>query len=129
MSRSSNPRNSLPKSARKVPVREEYVVEKILDMKKQGSAVKYLIKWEGFDDEFNSWEPKSNLNNCLELVERFIKMRVQNDEEKRSHSAKSKFRVPPRSKLLQSGKHFPTILEVSENKESSEVKSAVSSKR
>ena len=46
----SNMKNSQQKSIRKIPIREEYPVEKVLDMKKHGSEIEYLVKWEGFDD-------------------------------------------------------------------------------
>lgn len=29
---------------------------------------KYLIKWKGYDSTCNTWEPISNLYNCLDLV-------------------------------------------------------------
>ena len=30
--------------------------------KKRKTRVEYLIKWEGYDDTNNSWEPAENLN-------------------------------------------------------------------
>jgi len=46
----------------------EFEVEKILDHfnKKVGKKkeVFYLIKWQGYSDEYNTWEPASNLTNC-----------------------------------------------------------------
>lgn len=51
-------------------VEEEYKVEAILDhqkMKKSG-VVKYLVKWDGYTSDFNTWEPEENLANSEELL-------------------------------------------------------------
>ena len=37
---------------------EEYVVEKIIDYNKEEN--KYLIKWHGYADSENTWEPVEN---------------------------------------------------------------------
>jgi len=52
---------------------EEFDVEVILDKKidvKEGKFY-YLIKWKNYSDESNTWEPLSNLTNCLDLVDQF----------------------------------------------------------
>ena len=36
---------------------EEWVVEEILDSKVMNRKLRYLVKWEGFGVEHNSWEP------------------------------------------------------------------------
>ena len=51
------------------PKRDVYNVEEILDKKKFGRFFQYLIKWEGYNDESNSWEPKKNLP--LAMVKEF----------------------------------------------------------
>uniref|UniRef100_A0AC35FVX9 Chromo domain-containing protein n=1 Tax=Panagrolaimus sp. PS1159 TaxID=55785 RepID=A0AC35FVX9_9BILA len=48
----------------------EYVVEKILDKKGSGKHLRYLIKWQGYDDTSNTWEPIENCG-CPELIKEF----------------------------------------------------------
>jgi hypothetical protein len=44
---------------------EEYNVERIVDVKGAGKAKKFLIKWEGYDEEDNTWEPAAHLDKRL----------------------------------------------------------------
>ena len=41
---------------------EEWVVEEILDSKVVNQKLCYLVKWEGFRIEHNSWEPWDHLH-------------------------------------------------------------------
>ena len=50
---------------------QEYVVEKVLDKRKnEKGQIQYLLKWEGFPVEESTWERSSNLN-CSKLIEEF----------------------------------------------------------
>lgn len=37
----------------------EFQIDKILKRRRKGKKLEYLIKWRGYGDEFNSWEPAS----------------------------------------------------------------------
>jgi len=41
---------------------EEYIVEEILDSKMMNKKLRYLVKWEGYGVEHNSWEPWDNIH-------------------------------------------------------------------
>jgi len=50
---------------------EEFIVEKILKKRKKPNGKwEYFLKWSGFDDSYNTWEPKENMD-CEEMLEEF----------------------------------------------------------
>ena len=48
-----------------------YIVEKILEKKKEGNRVKYLVKWDGYPIEQSTWEPEENLESVQTLLDEF----------------------------------------------------------
>jgi len=60
---------------------EEYVVEKIIECRMKNGAKEYLLKWIGYDDKDNTWEPESNLD-CPSLIKAFEADRAAKEAEK-----------------------------------------------
>ena len=50
---------------------EEYEVETILDAKVIRRKFKYLVKWKGYPDSENSWEPLDNIKNASKAIAQF----------------------------------------------------------
>jgi hypothetical protein len=47
---------------------EEYKVEEIIDVRKWHNQKQYLIKWKGYTENDNSWEPKMNVEHAQEMI-------------------------------------------------------------
>ena len=50
-----------------------FTVERIIEKKREGKKLFYLVKWEGYPEEQNTWEPVSNLSNVKDMIREFEK--------------------------------------------------------
>jgi Chromo (CHRromatin Organisation MOdifier) domain len=57
-----------------VPV---YKVEKIIRSRKVGQEIYYLVKWKGYPESENTWEPEKHLAQAHDILETFKKFSGQ----------------------------------------------------
>jgi hypothetical protein len=50
---------------------EEFEPERIIDRKRIDGENKYLIKWKGYTNADNTWEPARHLKNSPQLLRKF----------------------------------------------------------
>ena len=78
-------KNQSLQSARKMKQKREFIIGKLLDVRYLGTKrnkKQYLVKWRGFGNEHNTWEPKSSLP--PKVIKSFEKQQIIKNQSKPS---------------------------------------------
>ena len=49
----------------------KYEIDHVVDVRKKGQHMEYLIHWKGYTEEDRTWEPKGNLGNAKAALDLF----------------------------------------------------------
>lgn len=63
---------SPPRKRSKVTKQKEYIIEKILNFKYVDATEYFFVKWQGYPNSENTWEPIGNLDNCPKVLTKFL---------------------------------------------------------
>jgi len=64
---------------------EEYTVERIVSKRMGPNGAEYLLKWKGYGEEDNTWEPRENLD-CEDLIQEYEKKHGNSSKRKEGKS-------------------------------------------
>jgi hypothetical protein len=75
---------------------EEYEVQEILDSRIFRGKLQYLVRWKGYDESEDTWEPPENCSNASDLISEFHRKNPTKDSPETA--AKESVKKPKRSR-------------------------------
>lgn len=101
----------------------EYEVDKILQQRKRKGVIEYLVRWQGYGAENDSWEPGKNLKDCAAKIKAFNENENANaTPKKRGRKSTSRSRSRSRGRSASKGRKSPSRKKVTPVKQETAVR-------
>lgn len=107
---------------------ESWEIEAILKMRHTPEGTKYLVKWKGWSNDDNTWEPIEHLEGCQELLIEFLE-REEREKSQRMAEKEPKPKVGKRGRKPKESKEQKEPKEAKKPKEQKEQTAAKQSEK
>ena len=68
-----------PTTSKAQTTEDEYEVDEILDKRGKGKQIKYLVRWKGYTNRYNSWIKGANME-APDLLKKFQAQNIRKEK-------------------------------------------------